>query len=116
MSENKSADSIKTATVLAGDVEIEGTVSFKSSLTVNGILNGEIVSEGTLVVNPTAKVTAAISTRDYISLGEVTGDVTATGQITLKGGSVHTGNLVTPQVEVEQDAFFNGVLTMKRQG
>ena len=63
MTEYGNADTTKVATILAQDVEIEGTVSFKNSLTINGILNGDIVSEGTLVVNPTAKVTATIKTK-----------------------------------------------------
>jgi cytoskeletal protein CcmA (bactofilin family) len=114
MAENVNVDTTKTVTVLAQDVEIKGTVTFKSSLTINGILEGEIISEGTLVVNPTAKVTATITTKDYVLLGEVTGDVTASGQITLKKGSVHTGNLVTSKVEIEPGSIFNGSLTMKR--
>ena len=116
MAEYENVDTTKTVTILAQDVEIKGTVTFKSSLTVNGILDGEVVSEGTLVVNPTAKVTATITTRDYISFGEVEGDVTASGQITLKKGSVHTGNLVTSKIEIEPGANFNGSLTMNKQG
>jgi len=116
MPEYENVDVTKAVTVLAQDVEIEGTVTFKSSLTANGILSGEVVSEGTLVVNPTARVTATITTKDYISFGEVTGDVTASGRITLKKGSVHTGNLATTQIEIEPGANFNGSLTMNRQG
>ena len=115
MTEYGNSDTTKVATILAQDVEIEGTVSFKNSLTINGILNGDIVSEGTLVVNPTAKVTATIKTKDYVSFGEVTGDVTASGQITLKKGSTHSGNLATAQIEIEPGANFNGSLTMNRQ-
>jgi cytoskeletal protein CcmA (bactofilin family) len=116
MAEYENIDTTKTVTILAQDVEIKGTVTFKSSLTINGILDGEVASEGTLVVNPTARVTATIATRDYVSFGEVEGDVTASGQITLKKGSVHTGNLVTSKIEIEPGANFNGSLTMNKQG
>ena len=116
MAEYENVDTTKTVTILAQDVEIKGTVTFKSSLTINGILDGEVASEGTLVVNPTARVTATIATRDYVSFGEVEGDVTASGQITLKKGSVHTGNLVTSKIEIEPGANFNGSLTMNKQG
>jgi cytoskeletal protein CcmA (bactofilin family) len=110
--ENKNVDAMKTATVLAQDVEIKGTIVFETSLTVKGTLDGEIISEGNLVISPTAKVTATIRTKDYTSLGKVTGDVTAAEQITLKKGSVHTGNLATSNIDIEPGAVFNGSLSM----
>ncbi|MCX5810483.1 MAG: polymer-forming cytoskeletal protein [Proteobacteria bacterium] len=48
----------KVTTILADDLEIQGTIKFKSSLMIKGILDGEIISEGLLIVGPTAKVTA----------------------------------------------------------
>jgi cytoskeletal protein CcmA (bactofilin family) len=49
----------KVATTLADDIEIQGTIKFKSSLMITGVFNGKILSEGLLIVGPTAKVTAA---------------------------------------------------------
>ena len=64
-------------TVVADDLEIKGTIKFKSSVMLKGIFEGEIQSEGLLVVGPTAKVTATITTKNLISHGEITGNVIA---------------------------------------
>jgi hypothetical protein len=54
-------------TVVADDLEIKGTIKFKSSVMLKGVFEGEIQSEGLLVVGPTAKVTATITTKTLIS-------------------------------------------------
>ena len=51
-------DETNVTTILADDLHISGTITFKSSLMIKGTLDGEIVSEGLLIVGPTAKVNA----------------------------------------------------------
>jgi len=98
----------KITTVVADDLEIKGTIKFKTSVMLKGIFEGEIFSDGLLVVGPTAKVTATITTKTLTSHGEVTGNVTAHEQVVLKGSSTHTGDLKTPFLTIENGAVFNG--------
>jgi cytoskeletal protein CcmA (bactofilin family) len=100
-------------TVVADDLEIRGTIKFKTSVMLKGIFEGEIFSEGLLVVGPTAKVTATISTKTLISHGEITGNVTATDQVTLKNTSLHNGDVTTPNIIIENGAVFNGSCAMR---
>jgi cytoskeletal protein CcmA (bactofilin family) len=100
-------------TILADDLEIEGTIKFKSSLMIKGVLKGEIISEGLLIVGATAKVTATITTKNLISYGEIQGDVTASEQVILKGTAVHNGNVTTRNVMIENGSVFNGSCMMK---
>jgi len=106
-------DETSITTVLADDLHITGTITFKSSLMIKGSLDGEIVSEGLLIVSPTAKVKAKITTKNLVSHGEITGDVTASEQVVLKGTAVHTGNITTPDIIVESGSIFNGSIAMK---
>lgn len=101
-------------TVIAEDLEIKGTVKFKSSLMIKGVLEGEIFSEGLLIIGPTAKVTATITTKNFISHGHVTGNVTAGEQIILKNTSTHQGDITTPNITIESGAVFNGKCIMTR--
>ena len=103
-------------TVLADDLEINGTIKFKSSLGIKGVFEGEIISEGLLIVGPTAKVTATITTKNVISYGDIKGDVTASEQVTLKDTAVHRGDIATPDIAVESGSFFNGSCIMERTG
>lgn len=101
-------------TVVAEDLEIKGTIRFKTSVMLKGIFDGEIFSEGLLVIGPTAKVTAAINTKTLISHGVITGNVTANEQIVLKSTATHNGDLQSPFIMIENGAVFNGACSMDR--
>jgi cytoskeletal protein CcmA (bactofilin family) len=100
-------------TILADDLEIQGIMKFKKSLMIKGVLKGEIISEGLLIVGHTAKVEATITTKNLISYGEIKGDVTASEQVILKGTAVHNGNVTTRSIMIENGSVFNGSCMMK---
>jgi cytoskeletal protein CcmA (bactofilin family) len=100
-------------TVLADDLEITGVMKFESSLMIKGIFEGEILSEGQLIVGPTAKVSATITTKNLVSYGEINGDVSASEQVILKDTAVHTGNITTRNIVLEHGSVFNGSCMMK---
>ena len=106
-------DETSITTVLADDLHITGTITFKSSLMIKGTLDGEVVSEGLLIVGPTAKVNAKVTTKKLVSHGEITGDVTASEQVVLKESASQTGNITTENIIVESGSLFNGSITMK---
>ena len=82
---------------------------------IRGSLEGEIISEGLLVVGPAAKINATILTKRLISRGEITGDVTANEQVVLKEASAQTGNITTPYLIAERGSILNGSCVMKRK-
>ena len=100
-------------TILADDLEISGTMKFESSLMVKGVFEGEILSEGLLIVGPTAKVTATITTKNLISYGDIKGDVNASEQVVLKETALHTGNITTRNIVLENGSVFNGSCMMR---
>jgi len=106
-------DETNITTVLADDLHITGAINFKSSLMIKGALDGEIISEGLLIIGPTAKVTAKVTTKKLVSHGEITGDVTASEQVVLKETATQTGNITTRNIIVESGSLFNGSVTMK---
>jgi len=106
-------DEKEITTVVADDLEIKGTIKFKTSVMLKGIFEGEIFSDGLLVVGPTAKVTATITTKTLISHGEITGNVIANEQVTLKSTSLHNGDISTPNIIIENGSVFNGSCAMR---
>jgi cytoskeletal protein CcmA (bactofilin family) len=103
----------KVTTVIAEDLHIKGSLRFETSLLIMGSLEGEITSEGLLVVGPTAKINATIVTKRLVSHGEIQGDVTASEQVVLKKTAVQIGNITTQNIIVESGSLFNGSITMK---
>ena len=108
-------DETDVITTLADDLHISGTITFKSSLMIKGSLDGEIVSEGLLIIGPTAKVKAKVTTKNLVSHGEIIGDVTASEQVVLKEASAHSGNITTPYLIAERGSVLNGSCVMKRE-
>lgn len=102
-------------TVIADDLEIHGTIKFKTSVMIKGLFEGEIFSDGLLVIGPTAKVKATITTKNMISHGETEGTVTASEQVILKSTATHTGDIATPSIMIEGGSVFNGRCAMERK-
>jgi cytoskeletal protein CcmA (bactofilin family) len=102
-------------TVVAEDVHIKGSLRFETSLMIKGSLEGEITSEGVLVVGPAAKINATIVTERLVSHGEIQGDVTASEVVVLKRTAVQTGGITTPSFIVESGSIFRGSCIMKRK-
>ncbi|MEN6617170.1 MAG: polymer-forming cytoskeletal protein [Syntrophorhabdus sp.] len=114
--ENKapaSLDEHTITTVIAEDLHIKGTIRFKSSVMLKGSFEGEIYSNGLLVVGPHAHVDAGIETLILVSHGEINGNVKANGQVTLSSTSVHNGDIATPNIYIENGSTFNGSCTMR---
>jgi len=103
-------------TVIADDLEIQGTIKFKTSVMIKGIFEGEIFSDGLLVIGPTARVKATITTKNMVSHGETEGNVTASEQVILKSTATHTGDITTPSIMIEGGSVFNGRCVMDRKG
>jgi cytoskeletal protein CcmA (bactofilin family) len=105
----------EVTTVIAEDVHIKGGLRFETSLMIRGSLEGEIISEGLLVVGPTAKINATIVTKRLVSRGEITGDVNANEQVVLKEASAQTGSITTKYLIAEHGSILNGSCVMKRE-
>ena len=104
----------RVTTVIADDLEIKGSISFKTSLMIKGNFEGEIKSEGLLVVGPTATVKAEITTNKLITYGKIIGNVTADENVVLKTDSSLKGDITTPNIIIENGSGFNGSCIMKR--
>ena len=65
-----------TKNVLASDVEIKGSIKFQNDLTIDGKVEGEIVSPGVLVVGENAEIRGEIKTKGVTVLGKVHGNIT----------------------------------------
>ena len=74
--------------VLGADVEIKGNLKFAGELTLEGKLEGEIQTEGTLNLGDTAVVTGNINAREKIEIkakAELFGDIRASKLVVEEG-------------------------------
>ena len=90
-------------------VVIRGEVKGSEDLIVDGRVEGTVnLSESRLTIGPTANVAANLSAKDILILGQVKGNVVASGRVELRSGCVVEGDIRALRLAVEDNAVFRG--------
>lgn len=87
---------------------IEGKLAFDGTVQINGDFTGEILSDGTLIVGPEAKVSARIQIDTIVVEGNVEGTIEAKQKVELRRGATLLGDIQSPALVVEEGAVFQG--------
>ncbi len=93
-------------------VEFKGTISYSGTVRIDGYLEGEIHTEGTLLVGEEAVITAKVSAGTVVCKGKITGDIVAKEKVKLRAPAVLNGSVKTPLLSMEEGVLFNGTLEM----
>lgn len=94
--------------VLASDVHIKGTITFDNELICDGKVEGEIISDGILVIGKNAEVKGEVMTKSVTVHGTVIGNITVAEKAELKASARLTGDLTAARIVVEEGATFVG--------
>ena len=112
----RTIDESELDTVLAEDIDFEGTIEFSEPLLVKGTVKGEVKSHSDLFVAESARVNADIHAARVTVKGSVHGDVDAAERIELfSGASIH-GNIRTPDLIVQSGSRLSGRCDMPAEG
>ena len=93
-------------------VEFKGTISYSGTVRIDGYLDGEIHTDGMLLIGEDAVIQAKITAGTIVSKGKVTGEVVAKECIKLRAPAVMNGSVKTPVLSMEDGVLFNGALEM----
>ncbi len=107
-----SAGATSTRNVLSTDVEIKGIVKFSNDLVVDGKIDGEIHSDGSLTVGENARIKAEIKTATVVVYGKVHGNLTASDRVELKSSAEVIGDIKAKTLSIEAGAIFIGKSTV----
>jgi cytoskeletal protein CcmA (bactofilin family) len=89
--------------------ELDGEISFKDMLRVNGHIAGRVFSEkGTLIVDASARVDASIEVAVATISGTVNGDVIGHERVEVGPGATVNGNISTRSLCIKPGAVFSG--------
>jgi len=105
---NTSMAEIPGKNLLSADVEIKGSIKFQNELTIDGKVEGEIHSTGTLTVGENAEIRGEIKTKSATVLGKVYGNITVDERCELKARAVLHGDLKASRLVIEEGATFVG--------
>ena len=94
--------------VLANDVEIKGSIKFSHDLIIDGKIEGEVHSDGSLTVGENALIKGEIKTRSVIIFGKVEGNITVAERCELKSNAILVGDIGAGTLSIEEGATFMG--------
>ena len=90
-------------------VVIRGEVKGSEDLIVDGRVEGTVsLSESRLTIGHSANVAADLSAKDVLILGQVVGNVVASGRVELRAGCTMEGDIRALRLAVEDNAVFRG--------
>lgn len=96
-------------------VEFKGTISYSGTVRIDGYLDGEIHTDGVLLIGEDAVLQAKITAGTVVCKGKITGDIVVKEQIKLRAPAVMNGSVKTPLLSIEDGVLFNGSLEMAQQ-
>lgn len=107
-----SAMSAHSRNVLSTDVEVKGSLKFTNDLIVECIVEGEIISQGNLIIGENARISAEIQTGTVVVHGKVNGNITAIDRVDVKSGAEIIGDIKASVLTMEPGAIFVGRSTV----
>lgn len=95
-------------------VSFKGVISYNGTVRIDGNLDGEIHTEGILLVGEDAVLNAKITAGTVVCKGKITGDISAREKVKLRAPAVVNAGLKAPLISMEEGVVFNGTLEMSQ--
>ncbi len=102
------ASAINDICRISAGTELKGTFVTKSDIRVDGSFEGDLVTEGKLVLGEQALFKGSIVCKSADIWGVVEGELTVKENASFKSSASFTGNLKTGKIAIEAGAKFNG--------
>ena len=90
-------------------IVICGEVKGSEDLILDGRVEGTVsLLESRLTIGPNAKIAADLTAKDILVLGQVNGNLVASGRVELRAGCTVVGDIRALRLAVEDNAVFRG--------
>ena len=111
------ATSVHAPSRLGSSLHLIGEISGNEDLDIDGTVEGLVhIDERKLTVGATARLAADIIAGEVIVHGIVRGNVRAKGKVEIKKDGSVNGDLTTPQIIIEDGAYFKGSIEIEKSG
>ncbi len=102
----------KLETIVGDGTRIEGKVSVKGTIRVDGIVEGDVQADW-VVVGETGKIRGNTRTRGMVVGGAVEGNIDAAETVELREKAALVGEIHAPKLAISEGAVFDGRARMK---
>jgi len=100
--------------IITEDVEIRGNLNFSGILEFNGRLEGDLSSNGELVVGENACIKGTVEAETADIAGKIQGDVITEGRVRIRPEAMIYGTVMGGSVAIDEGAIIEGtVMTHK---
>ena len=97
------------------EVTFKGTIRYQGTVRVDGRLEGEIYTDGNLIIGQKAVIAAKIHAGTIMCQGQLTGDVEAKHRVKLLSPAVFEGTITAPLLSMDEGVLFNGTCNMPQK-
>ena len=108
MKKNKNQFVNGNMTIIGAGTVIEGVLKASASMRIEGTVNGDITSEGVVVIANEGVVNGNITAVDVKISGTVEGNLTIAGKTELIANGKLTGDIKTGSLSIDETAIFQG--------
>lgn len=115
----KQSDTINTSvikTIIGNNSRVEGILTASESTRIDGVLEGKIMSESSVIVGETGEVVGDITAVEILVAGIVYGNLVARERIEMTSTGRVLGDLITKTLVIDEGASFKGNCTMEVAG
>ena len=99
-------------TLLGKGADFKGVVTFDGTVRVDGRVEGEIHTTGTLIVGEHAVIEGIICAGVLMNSGKINGTITALEKVHILKPGVLVGDIRTPVIAIEEGSQFHGMCDM----
>ncbi|MBS1495757.1 MAG: polymer-forming cytoskeletal protein [Bacteroidetes bacterium] len=111
-SENDDASLSASSSIIGAGTTITGNIDTAGDLRIDGTLKGNIQSKAKLLVGAGGCIEGSIYCRQADIMGQVTGNITATELLQLKGKATVSGDIQAAKLLIESTVNYNGTCQM----
>jgi cytoskeletal protein CcmA (bactofilin family) len=112
-SKKSKIDPNMTDTLIGEGTHFEGKINSAAGIRIEGHLVGDIVCEGDVTIGEHGRADSNIRARHVILAGQVKGNITASGKLTIMATGKLYGNLTAHELSIESGGVFQGTSRME---
>lgn len=106
----------KISSIIGADMVVDGNIHAKEAVRVEGTVNGDVETEGALIISSSGKIKGNVKGSSIIIGGSLEGDLTSGGRTEVASTGKVIGNIRTKSLIVDENAVFQGQCIMNAEG
>ncbi len=95
-------------TIIGESVHVKGNFESNGNIMINGILEGEIKTKGSILIGEKSRINANIEAEEMFTKGHITGNLKINGYLSIGESALILGDIECSQISIEKGATING--------